>query len=69
MGYTIFSNIGNGGRTIGRSSGNGAVYEKGKLIGKAGSQKNKCWPTGSGTITKRGHLLWEQIERCRFQKR
>ncbi|MGE5107883.1 MAG: YSC84-related protein [Sphingobacteriales bacterium] len=34
-GYVIFPNVGKGGLGIGGASGNGIVYEKGKMIGKA----------------------------------
>lgn len=34
-GYVIFPNVGKGGLGIGGASGNGAVYEKGSLIGMA----------------------------------
>jgi len=34
-GYVIFPNIGKGGIGIGGAAGNGIVYEKGKMIGKA----------------------------------
>lgn len=34
-GYVIFPNVGKGGLGVGGASGNGAVYEQGKLIGMA----------------------------------
>lgn len=34
-GYVIFPNVGKGGLGIGGAAGNGIVYEKGKMIGKA----------------------------------
>lgn len=34
-GYAIFPNVGKGGLIVGGASGNGAVYEKGRLRGKA----------------------------------
>lgn len=34
-GYVIFPNVGKGGIGIGGAAGNGIVYEKGKIIGKA----------------------------------
>ena len=34
-GYVIFPNVGKGGAVIGGASGNGVVYENGKLIGRA----------------------------------
>jgi lipid-binding SYLF domain-containing protein len=34
-GYAIFPNVGKGGMGIGGAAGNGAVYQKGKLIGMA----------------------------------
>lgn len=34
-GYVIFPNVGKGGLGIGGASGNGAVYQKGKIIGMA----------------------------------
>jgi len=34
-GYVIFPNVGKGGIGIGGAAGNGAVYQKGKLIGMA----------------------------------
>ncbi|PZP51301.1 MAG: hypothetical protein DI598_03555 [Pseudopedobacter saltans] len=38
-GYVIFPNVGKGGLIIGGASGNGAVYEKGKLVGMADLKK------------------------------
>lgn len=38
-GYAIFPNVGKGGFIIGGASGNGAVYEKGKLVGMADLKK------------------------------
>ena len=38
-GYVIFPNVGKGGFVVGAASGNGAVYEGGKLIGMAGLKK------------------------------
>ena len=38
-GYVIFPNVGKGGFVIGAASGNGAVYEKGELIGMANLKK------------------------------
>ncbi|WP_281322134.1 YSC84-related protein [Flavobacterium aestivum] len=35
QGYVIFPNVGKGGVGVGGAAGNGAVYEKGKLIGMA----------------------------------
>jgi lipid-binding SYLF domain-containing protein len=35
VGYVIFPNVGKGGLGIGGAAGNGVVYEKGKMIGKA----------------------------------
>lgn len=35
QGYVIFPNVGKGGLGIGGASGNGAVYQQGKLIGMA----------------------------------
>jgi lipid-binding SYLF domain-containing protein len=35
FGYVIFPNVGKGGGGIGGASGNGAVYEKGNLVGMA----------------------------------
>src|SRR5688500_5669701 len=34
-GYVIFPNVGKGAVGVGGASGNGIVYEKGKMIGKA----------------------------------
>jgi len=38
-GYVIFPNVGKGGLVVGASSGNGAVYEGGEVIGMAGLKK------------------------------
>lgn len=38
-GYVIFPNVGKGGLVVGASSGNGAVYEGGDVIGMAGLKK------------------------------
>ncbi|ETN93905.1 lipid-binding SYLF domain-containing protein [Zhouia amylolytica] len=38
-GYVIFPNVGKGGFIVGGASGNGVVYEKGKMIGMAGLKK------------------------------
>ncbi|MCK0146174.1 hypothetical protein MWU78_11005 [Arenibacter sp. F26102] len=38
-GYVIFPNVGKGGFVVGAASGNGAVYEGGKVIGMAGLKK------------------------------
>ena len=34
-GYVIFPNVGKGGIGIGGAAGNGIVYERGKMVGKA----------------------------------
>ncbi len=40
--YAIFPNIGKGGLIIGAASGNGAVYERGVLVGMANYETSGC---------------------------
>lgn len=67
-GYVIFPNVGKGAYIVGGASGNGAVYEKGKLIGMAQLKQIDIGLQIGGQAFRQAILFQTQAELERFKE-